>query len=293
MRRLILALALIAPTAAHAGKRYESFLIDRVDRTATLGAPLGMMSTSKSYFERSPLAGGRTLIQEFHDGALEGSYYLSEKNELIGRSDLLLVLDEGFGRISASISVDYAGSTGRVKINTKPLRHELASQRASSAEAPKAGHPDGFALVRVMKAPPKFLVAVADYSLDGTLVAFSIAQSSGDWLTAEGGSPPPGFGAGYFFAPGIDEKIAAKAGLPLRIDPIRFETEPFEGLPDPAAPIIEDAALIYRDRGAVVERRLKRGSSLEHGSLWFPPTETERGLLGDERRLPFTPGPGR
>ncbi len=288
------ALAVIAPSSAQAGKRYESLMIDRVDRTATLSAPLGRMSAAKSYFESAPLAGGRALVREFHDGALEGAYYLSDRNELIGRADILLVLDEDFGRVYASIGVDYAGGAGRIKVNTKPLRRELPGQRASSAKAPRAGHPDGFALVRAVKAPPKFIVAVADYSLDGTLVAFSVAQSSGDWLSSEGGlQPPPGFGTGYFYAPGIDAKIAAKAGLPMTIDPIRFETDPFAGLPDPAGPVAQDAALIYRDRGAVIERQIKRGSKIERASLWFPPTETERGLLGAERRLPFTPGPGR
>lgn len=287
-------LSLLAPLSAQAGKRYESMMIDRVDRTATLSEPLGRMSAAKTYFESSPLAGGRALVREFHDGALEGAYYLSGKNELIGRSDLLLVLDEDFGRVYASIGVDYAGGAGRIKVNTKPLRREVSGQRASSAKAPKAGHPDGFSLVRAMRAPPKFVVAVADYSIDGTLVAFSVAQSSGDWLSAEGGpQPPPGFATGYFYAPGIDAKLAAKAGLPMTIDPIRFETDPFQGLPDPADPVAADAAVIYRDRGAVVERQVKRGSRIERSSLWFPPTETERGLLGAERRLPFTPGPGR
>lgn len=294
MRRLILALALLAPPSAQAGKRYESLMIDRVDLTATLGSPLGRMSTAKTYFESSPLAGGRALVREFHDGALEGAYYLSEKNELIGRSDLLLVLDEDFGRVYASIGVDYAGGAGRIKVNTKPFRREISGQSANSGKAPKAGHPDGFSLVRAMRAPPKFVVAVADYSLDGTLVAFSVAQSSGDWLSSEGGpQPPPGFGAGYFYAPGLDAKIAAKAGLPMTIDPVRFETDPFESLPAPADPVAEDAALIYRDRGAVVERQVKRGSRIERSSLWFSPTETERALLGTERRLPFASGPGR
>ncbi|MEQ1919958.1 MAG: hypothetical protein ABL955_12235, partial [Elusimicrobiota bacterium] len=285
----LVALALILPASAHAGKRYESFLVDPVDRTATLSAPLGLMSTAKTYFDSAPLAGGRALVREFHDGALEGAYYLSDKSELIGRTDLLLVLDEDFGRVYASISADYASGAGRIKVNTKLHQRDVAGQRASSGKAPKAGHPDGFSLIRAMRAPPKFVVASADYSLDGTLVAFSVAQSSGDWVSTEGAAqPPPGFGTGYYYAPGIDVKIAAKAGLPLTIDPIRFETDPFAGLPDPSAPIATDAALIYRDHGAVIERRIKRGSSLERASLWFPPTETERGLLGAERRLPFT-----
>ncbi len=291
---LLVGVALILPSTARAGKRYESFLVDRVDRTATLGSPLGLMSTTKTYFESSPLAGGRALVREFHDSALEGAYYLSDKNELIGRTDLLLVLDEDFGRIYTAIGVDYASGAGRIKVNTKALRRGSAGQRATTGKAPKAGHPDGFSLIRAVRAPPGFIVASADYSLDGTLVAFFVAQSSGDWLFAEGGAqPPPGFGTGYFFAPGIDTKIAAKAGLPLRIDPIRFETEPLTGLPDPAAPAATDAALIYRDHGTVIERWIKRGSSIERVSLWFPPTETERDLLGVERRLPFTPGPGR
>ena len=280
--------------SAQADKRYESFMIDRVDRTATLSSPLGRMSSAKTYFERSPLAGGRALVREFHDGALEGAYYLSDKNELIGREDLLLVLDEDFGRVYASICVGYAGGAGRIKVNTKPFRRETPGQRASSAKAPKAGHPDSFALVRATRTPPRFVVAVADYSLDGTLVAFSVAQSSGDWLSAErGAQPPPGSATGYFYAPGLDAKLAAKAGLPMTIDPIRFETDPFEGLPAPADPVAGDAAIIYRDRVAVIERQVKRGSRIERSSLWFPPSETERGLRGAERRLPFTSGPGR
>jgi len=290
---MMVALALIFPAAAHAGKRYESFLVDRVDRTATLSSPLGLMSTSKTYFESSPLAGGRARVQEFHDGALEGTYYLSEKNEIISRSDLLLVLDEDFGRVYAAIGVDHASKAGRVRLFTKLIRREAAGQRANTGKAPNAGHPDAFSLIRAMRAPPKFIVATADYSLDGTLVAFSVAQSSGDWVSTEGSmQPPPGFGTGFFYAPGIDAKIAAKAGLPLTIDPIRFETDPFKGLPDPAAPVATDAALIYRDHGAVIERRIKRGSSIERASLWFPPTETERAMLGAERRMPFTPGLG-
>lgn len=285
-------MAIILPSSARAGKRYESMMIDRMDRTATLGAPLGLLSTSKTFFDRAPLAGGRALVQEFHDGALEGAYYLSDKNEVIGRTDLLLVLDEDFGRVYASIGVDYAA--GRIKLNTKLFRREIAGQRPRGVQAPRAGHPDGFSLVRAMNAPPKFVVASGDYSLDGTLVAFSVALSSGEWLSAEGASrPPPGFGTGYSYAPGLDAKTAAKAGLPLTIDPIRFETDPFEGLPEPALPLAVDAALIYRDHGAVVERRIRRGSRIERSSLWFPPTEVERGLLGAERRLPFTPSPGR
>jgi hypothetical protein len=291
-RRWILVCALTFPLSARAGKRYESMMVDRVDMTATLSEPLGLLSAGGSFFERDSLPGGRAVVREFHDGALEGEYYLSDKNALLGRSDLLLVLDEDFGRVYASIKIDYGA--GRMGIGTRMLSRRSAGQAARPDKGRKSGSPDGFSLVRALKAPPKLIVAAGDYSLDGTLVAFSVAWSSGDWIQSEGGpQPPPGFGKGFFAAPGIDATLAAAAGLPLTLDPIRFETDPFKGLPEPSYPVDRDAALVYRDRGAIVDRAIKRGSRVERATLWFPPSEIERALLAAERRLSFSAGATR
>lgn len=285
----LLPLILLLAGPARADKRYESMLIDPIDKTVTMSGPLGILSTTKTYFERSSLAGGRTLVREFREGSLEGEYFLSEKDDLIGRSERLLVLDEEFGRIDVAIGVEY--TAGRIRAGAKMFQRHVPAQIPSTGKAPKAGHPDGFALIRVMKAPPRFIVVAADYTLDGTLAAFTVGASSGEWGASENGpQPPEGFALGTYFPPHLDPKIAAKVGLPMTVDPIRFETTPFEALPKPDYPLDRDIAFVYREHGAVIDRLIGRGSRIDHARLWFPPTEVEHELLRSERSFPFSTG---
>ncbi|MDD5305531.1 MAG: hypothetical protein PHS14_20715, partial [Elusimicrobia bacterium] len=101
MRRLILVLALTFPCAARAGKRYESLMIDRVDKTATLGAPLGAFSSAKTYFDASPLSGGGLRVADIREGSCRGIYDFSGDNRLLHRERTLLVLEGEFGHVYA------------------------------------------------------------------------------------------------------------------------------------------------------------------------------------------------
>lgn len=279
MRRLILAVLLALPSAARAGKRYGTFLLDSTDMSTTLGDPQGMLSSARAYFEVTYPRGG-ALVQDFRDGSFEGEYYLDEKGFLRARADTLLILDENYGRVCATLGVDYAEGREHVYVNTRMFRRGVPHQMPNAGAAPKAGFPESFALVRALKTSSRFLVAAGDYSLDGTLTAFRVAESSGEWISITENGP-------------VNSTAAARAGLPLTIDPMAFAEDPFKGLPEPASPVVQDAALIYRGHAEAVERIIKRGSRLERAVLWFPPSATERLLIKRERDFPFTAGPNR
>lgn len=255
-------------------------MLDRVDMTATMSGPLGPMAAAATYFEREELPAGQARVREIRSGAQYGEFFLSDKNILIGRADTYLVLDEEFGRIYATVDADYATGRERVRLNTRPFPRTALHQPPSAGKGPKAGFPESFALVRVFKTPPNLLVAVADYSFDGTLMGFHVATSSGEWT----GQPD-------FYAPRLDAAAAARAGIPAAIDPFAFVADPFKGLPKTEYAVDRTAALIYRDHATSVERLVQRGSRVDRATLWFPPSATKQPLLKLERKYPFATGP--
>ncbi len=262
------ALALLLASPAAAGKRYASMLIDRVDGTATLGEPLGLFSNEKTYFDRTSEPGG-FKVEDRRDGSLRGVYQFSDDGKIRRRTETLLVLDGDFGAVFAEVSARHQGEKPRASIATGARPRATPRQDGESAkEAAKAV--SSFALVRVVRAEPKFLIASADYDAAGVRRAFRVDASTGDWR-------------------GEAAKTAEELGMPERIDPLKFAKDPFSGLSEPVFPHEADAALIYGDRGEFVERKVRRGSRVESSRLRFPPTELERALLKAESKLPFGP----
>lgn len=275
VRRLILALALAFPASARAGKRYESLMIDRVDMTATLGAPLGAFSSAKSYFDSTPLSGGGRRVADMRDGACRGAYDFSPENRLLHRERTLRVLERDFGHVYAHFHYWYPPETPMIAVATFAARRDVP-HLPPLIEKTGSGKVDGFALIRVLKASPKFLVATADYALDGRRTAFRIEVSSGEWVKSS--------------ASGADEPQAGRFGLPKQIDPATFASAPFAERAPEAGSVELEAALIFHGRGATIERLVKRGSRVDRDWLSFPPTEIERLLSKVEASYPITRG---
>ncbi|MDD5305379.1 MAG: hypothetical protein PHS14_19955, partial [Elusimicrobia bacterium] len=139
-----------------------------------------------------------------------------------------------------------------------------------------AGKADGFALIRVLKASPRFLIATADYALDGRRTSFRVEASSGEWVRSQ--------------AKGADEAQAARLGLPKEIKPATFASAPFVERAADAESLEAEAALIFHGRGAMIERVVKRGSRVDRDWLSFPPTEIERSLSKVEASYPLSRG---
>ena len=267
MRRLILALALIAPNGAWAGKRHETLLFDRMDMTATLGAPLGRFSSAKTYFESTPLSGGNLRVADIREGACRGVYDLSAKGRMIHRARTLRVLEGAFGHVYAHLHYWYPPETPRIAVGTFADRRgppHLPPQLQASG----SGKIDGYALIRVLKAPQRYLIASGDYALDGALKAFRVDVSTGDWTRTLAGVRPGAY------------------GLPEAIAPAEFAASPFPG--EAAENVELEAALIFRGRGTTIERVIRRGSRVERDWLSFPPTEIDRALSRTEASYPIT-----
>lgn len=275
VRLLILALALTFPSAARAGKRHESLMIDRVDMTATLGAPLRAFANAKSYFDSSPRPGGGRRIADVRDGACRGIYDFSPDDRLLHRERTLRILEGDFGHVYVHFHYWYPPEQARITVATFAQRRDVPHLPPLIEES-GSGKVDGFALVRVLKAPPKFLVATADYALDGRLKAFRIEASSGEWVPSQMNSAV------------LDYEKAARFGLPKEIKPATFAAAPFG---EHAQDDLElTAALIFRSRGALIERVIKRGLHVDRDWLSFPPTELDRTLSKMEASYPITRG---
>lgn len=275
VRRLILALALTFPSAARAGKRHESLMIDRVDMTATLGAPLGAFANAKSYFDSTPRSGGGRRIADISDGSCRGIYDLSPGDRLLHRERTLRVLEGDFGHVYVHLHYWYPPEPSRIAVATFAQRRDVP-HIPPLIEETGSGKVDGFALIRVLKAPPKFLVATADYALDGSLKAFRVEASSGEWVPSQMNTAV------------LDEEKAARFGLPRKIKPATFAQAPFS---EHSKEDLElEAALIFHGRGASIERVIKRGSHVDRDWLSFPPTELERALSKVEASYPITRG---
>ena len=287
--KLAFALALLLPSSASAGKRYASLLIDRVDMTASLSEPLGLFSSEKSYFERWEQRGGGFWIEDWREGSRRGTYHFTKDGRLRHRTETLLVLEGELGAVFAELNAWHQSDKPRTTVNTAPYSRSNARQAGQPAEGTGKAV-SGFALVRVLKAAPKFLIASADYALDGSLQAFHVNASTGDWRHSNEVAKHHPFQGGSFYGPGIDAKAAEKLGVPLKIDPAAFLASPFASLPEPGFPHELDAALVYRDRGEFVDRQVRRGSRVEKSRLRFPPTELERALLKTESARPFSAG---
>lgn len=276
MRRLILAVLLL-PLSARAGKRFESFTIDRVDMTPLLSGPVGLMSTDTAWYERSETASG-ARVEDFRDGGSRGVFDFGGDGRLLHRSRALAVLDGRFGRVYARFDCWYPPEKPRVAVNTGAAKRNLPHREAVAGAASKAA-PDSFALIRVLKAKDKFKIATADYGLDGGLRALRVEVSSGDWTSTE-------------VVASTAPAAAAEWGLPAAVDAATFAVEPFAGS-EPWENLETEAALTYRARGTIVERATRRGSRVDRDWLSFPLTEVERALSRTEAAFPFTPGPGR
>lgn len=261
------AAALLLPSPTLAGKRYASFMVDRLDLTATLGEPLGMFSSDKSYYE---LTGRR--VSDIREGANRGSYDLSPENRLVHRERSLLVLEGHFGRVYASFDYTYPPAVPKVAVNTFAHRPDYP-HRAAEPGRKAPGPADSFALVRAYQLPgsKKFAVATADYDAAGKRKSFRVAISTG----------------GAF-----QELVApAEAGLPKSVDAPSFSENPFAGMGGSSELGDVRAALVYRGRGTAIERIVLNGLFVEREWLSFPLTETERSLSKIETRLPLKPGP--
>lgn len=267
MRRLILALALVAPGGAWAGRRHETLLFDRMDMTATLGAPLGRFSSEKTYFESTPLPGGNVRVADIREGACRGVYDLSPNGRMIHRTRTLRVLEGEFGHVYVHLHYWYPPESPRVAIGTFADKRGVPHLPPLIA-ASGSGSIDGYALIRVMKAPDRYLIASGDYALDGARKAFRIDVSTGDWARSLAGEPP------------------ALYGLPEAIDPAGFTAFPFPGEAEENVEL--EAALIFRGRGTTIERVVRRGSRVERDWLSFPPTEIDRALSRTESSYPIT-----
>ena len=262
---------------ARAGKRYDSFMIDRVDMTAILGKPISLFSASKSWFERTETGAG-ARISDYRDGGCQGSFDFADSGALIHRSRALSVLEGRFGHIYARCDYWYPPESPRIAVNTS------AASRAMPHRAPvllgvAQGPAESFALIRVLKAGKTFKIASADYGLDGALKALRVDVSSGDWTASE-----VSFTSSTF--------TALIWGLPAAIDTTSFPGKPFAGVAEPGENIEMEAALIYRARGILVERIMRHGSRIDREWLSFPLTEIERALSKTEAAFPFLAGPG-
>lgn len=277
VRRLILALALVFPPAARAGKRFESLMIDRVDMTATLGAPLGAFANAKSYFDSSPRAGGGRRIADIRDGSCRGQYDFSPDDRLLHRERTLRVLEGDFGHVYAHFHYWYPPEVPVIAVATFAQRRDVPHLAPQIAKA-GSGKVDGFALIRVLNASPKFLVATADYALDGRLKAFRVEASSGEWVGSQMNGAV------------LDDGKAARFGLPKEIDPATFAEAPFVESAKDGESLELEAALIFHGRGALIERVVRRGSHVDRDWLSFPPTELERALSKVEASYPITRG---
>lgn len=286
MRRLTLAF-LLAAVPASAGKRYAQLAVDPVDKTGSLSEPFGLLSTAKTYFERESFHGGAGWsAAEVHEGERDALYAFTAKDVLSWHQDDLEVLDEDFGRVAAVVTT----SAKATRLSTRPLRRDRPRQTPRATAAPAATEPQSFALVRVFEAKPRFLVVSADYGLDGELRSFHVAESSGEWSASENGRHSTnGFDPGDWYAPSLDLSATARLGLPLSVDPKTFAATPFKGAAKGEFPLLADIALVYRNRGLVVDRTIKRGSKTENRTLYFPPTIIERSLMKAEKSLPFAP----
>lgn len=276
MRTLILALLLPAP--ALAGKRYESFLLDRVDMTAVLGQPLSAFSSPTAYFERVETDGG-FRVDDDRDGSCRGGFDFGRDGKLVHRARALAVLDGRFGRVYARFDYWYPPEPPRIAVNTAAGRRALP-HREPAATTASPGAAESFALIRVLAAGKTFKIAAADYARDGALKALRVDVSSGDWTSSE-------------VALSSSAAVAAAWGLPGAIDAKSFAEKPFAGAAEPGDGVEAEAALIYRARGTLVERVKRQGSHLERDWLAFQTTEAERALARTEAALPLTPGPGR
>ena len=271
--------ALLAASPAHAGKRHASLMVDRIDMTATLGETLGAFSTEKSYYDSAPAAGGNHRVADIRDGACRGTYDIGPDNRLLHRERTLRVLEGDFGHVYAHFHYWYPPQAPKIAVVT------FSDKRGAPHLPPLiaktgAGKADGFALIRVVVDAPRFLVATGDYALDGRLKTFRVEVSSGDWVRTQ------------VNAAEVDYALAARFGLPKDIKPETFAASPFgERAPDAPAAALE-AALIFRGRGATVERVVRRGSRVDRDWLSFPPSETERALSKVEASYPITRGRG-
>ncbi len=202
MRRLILAAVLLAPTAAHAGKRYASFMIDRFDMTATLSEPVGLFSTARAYFDRTETASG-ARVEDRRDSGCLGVFDFAAGGRLLHRARSLAVLEGPFGRVHARFDFWYPPERPRGAVNTS-ARKDIPHREPVPAAGAR-GRVDSFALVRVLKDGKKFKIASADYGLDGGLRALRVDR---DWLA---------------FPPSEVERSLAKteAGLPFEPGPGR------------------------------------------------------------------------
>ena len=277
MRRVILAAFLLVPAKAFAGKRYESFLLDRVDMTAVLGQPLSAFSSPAAYFERVETDGG-FRVDDYRDGSCRGGFDFGRDGRLIHRARALSVLEGRFGRVYARFDYWYPPEPPRVAVNTAAGRRAFPHREPAGSSA-STGPIESFALIRVLAAGKNFKIASADYARDGALKALRVDVSSGDWTASE-------------ISYSSSAAVAAAWGLPGKVDAKSFVENPFKSVA--ASDAVEaEAALIYRARGTVVERVKRQGSHLDRDVLAFQTTEAERALARTEAALPLTPGPGR
>lgn len=277
MRRLILAAVLLAPSTAHAGKKYASFMIDRFDMTATLSEPVGLFSAPRAYFERTETASG-ARVEDRREGGCLGVFDFAAGGRLLHRARSLAVLEGPFGRVYARFDYWYPPERPRGAANTS-ARRDIPHREPERADAAR-GRVDSFALVRVLKDGKKFKIASADYGLDGSLRALRVDLSSSSWTGTE-------------VAFSSSAVAAAAWGLPAKVDPKIYTEKPFAGAATQSPEVELEAALIYYSRGAFVERLIRRGSRIDRDWLAFSPSEVERALAKSEAGLPFEPGPGR
>lgn len=253
-------------------------LIDRLDATAVMSEPVGMFASPKTYFERSE-SGGAARVLDYHDGLCRGAFDFAATGRLLHRSRTALVLDGRFGSVFARFDYWHPPETPRIAVATGggPRATPHGEGAASPADPKRA---ESFALVRVLKAKDRFKIASADYALDGGLRAMRVDLSSSDWTGAE-------------VAFSSSAELAARYGLPARVDAATFATDPFKGFPPTDASVEAEAALVYRARGTVVERLTRAGAKPAVDWLAFPTTEVELPLAQTESKFPFAPGPGR
>ena len=163
--RLLLAVVLMLPLSARAGKRYESFMIDRVDMTAILSEPLGLFSGPKTWFERTETNAGMR-ITDYRDDGCRGSFDFDGRGRLIHRARALDVLEGRFGRVYARFDYWYPPEPSRIAVNTAAGRRDLPHREPVLVSA-SIGAVESFALIRVLKAAKNFKITSADYGLDG------------------------------------------------------------------------------------------------------------------------------